>query len=140
MNSFVGLGSLSLSGGRGAVDLSAFDRKVGGWLPRLCEVDFRPLLGFDLYYVVQHRQASASGLDGWGWRDLKAFPESWFDWLAVVLSGVELDGVWPEGLLDAYITTIRKADGDAAPLGQRPLCVLPVVYRILGVCQAAAFG
>ena len=85
-------------------------------------------------------QASASGLDGWEWRDLKAFPESWFDWLAVVLSGVELDGVWPEGLLDAYITMIRKADGDATPLGQRLLCVLPVVYRILGVCQAAAFG
>ena len=25
---------------------------------------------------------------------------------------------------------IHKADGDATPLGQRPLCVLPVVYRI----------
>ena len=50
--------------------------------------------------------------------------------MAVVLSGVELDGVGPEGLLDAYITVIPKADGDATPLGQRPLCVLPVVYRI----------
>ena len=69
-------------------------------------------------------------MDGWEWRDLKAFPVAWFDWLADVLSGVELDGVWPEGLLDAYITMIPKADGDAAPLGQRPLCVLPVVYRI----------
>ena len=77
---------------------------------------------------MQHKQASAGGLDGRGWRDLKAFPESWFDWLAVVLSWVELDGVWPEGLLDACIT--MKADGDATPLGQRPLCVLPVVYRI----------
>ena len=25
---------------------------------------------------------------------------------------------------------IPKTDGDATPLGQRPLCVLPVVYRI----------
>ena len=25
---------------------------------------------------------------------------------------------------------IPKADGDTTPLGQRPLCVLPVVYRI----------
>ena len=33
-------------------------------------------------------------------------------------------------LLDAYIALIPKADGDAAPLGQRPLSVLPVVYRI----------
>ena len=51
------------------------------------------------------------------------------DWLAVVVPRVELDGVWPQGLLDAYITLIPEADGDAAPLGQRPLCVLPVVYR-----------
>ena len=51
--------------GRGAVDLSAFDREVGGWLPRLGEFDLPPLLGSDLYYVVQHKQASASGLNGW---------------------------------------------------------------------------
>ena len=25
---------------------------------------------------------------------------------------------------------IPKTDGDSTPLGQRPLCVLPVVYRI----------
>ena len=28
---------------------------------------------------------------------------AWFDWLAVILSRIELDGVWPDGLLDAYI-------------------------------------
>ena len=126
--------------GRGAVGLSAFDREVGGWLPHLGEVDLPPLFGSDLYDVVQHKQASASGLDDLEWKDLKALPESWFDWLALVLSRVELDGIWPEGLLDAYIAMIPKADGDTTPLGQRPLCVLPVVYRILGVCQAAAFG
>ena len=80
--------------------------------------------------LLQHKRVSAGGLDGWGWRDLKAFPEAWFDWLAVVLSRVELDGVWPDGLLDAYVTMIPKSDGDSTPLGQRPLCVLPVVYRI----------
>ena len=41
-----------------------------------------------------------------------------------------MDGVWPDGLLDAYVTMIPKSDGDSTPLGQRPLCVLPVVYRI----------
>ena len=91
--------------------------RISGWLPRLGEFDLPPLLGSDLYYVVQHKRASASGLDGWEWRDLKAFPDSWFDWLAVVLSGVELDAVWLESLLDAYVTMI-------------PLCVLPVVHRI----------
>ena len=116
--------------GRGAADPSVFDREVGGWLPRLGGFDLPPLLGSDLYYVVQHKRVSAGGLDGWGWRDLKAFPEAWCDWLAVVLSRVELDGVSPDGLLDAYVTMIPKSDGDSTPLGQRPLCVLPVVYRI----------
>ena len=54
----------------------------------------------------------------------------WFDGLARVLSVVEDEGVWPDGLLDACIATIPKVDGrDATPFGQRPLCVLPVVYR-----------
>ena len=39
-------------------------------------------------------------------------------------------GVGLRVLLDAYITMIPKADGDATPLGQRPLCVLPVIYRL----------
>ena len=74
------------------------------------------------------------------WRDLKALLEAWIDWLAVVLSGVELDGVWPDGLLDAHVTMIPKSDGDSTPLGQRPLCVLPVVYRICDLCEASSLG
>ena len=46
------------------------------------------------------------------------------------LTKVEDIGVWPDGLLDAYIAMIPKTDGDATPLGQRPLSVLPIVYRI----------
>ena len=29
-----------------------------------------------------------------------------------------------------FFTMIPKADGDSTPLGQRPLCVLPVIYRL----------
>ena len=61
---------------------------------------------------------------------MKALPVSWFDELARILIKVEDLGIWPDGLLDAYIAMIPKTDGDATPLGQRPLCVLPVVYRI----------
>ena len=57
-------------------------------------------------------------------------PVSWFDGLARILSCVEDSGVWPDGLLDAYIAMIPKVDGDATPLGQRSLSVLSVVYRI----------
>ena len=52
----------------------------------------------------------------------------------VILTKVEEVGVWPDGLLDAYIVMIPKAEWDATPLGQKPLSVLPVVYRILGFC------
>ena len=62
---------------------------------------------------------------------------SWFDGLARILSKVEETGVWPEGLLDASIAMISKTDGDATPRSQRPLSVLPVVYRI---CASARMG
>ena len=78
---------------------------------------------------VQHKKPTAGSLDGWGWRDLKALPVTWLDWLAVILR-IELDGVWPDGLLDAYIALIPLADGDATPLGHRPFCALSVVYRL----------
>ena len=63
-------------------------------------------------------------------REFKVLPVSWFDGLARILTCVEDLGVWPDGLLDAYIAMIPKVDGDVTPLGQRPLSVLPVVYRI----------
>ena len=71
-------------------------------------------------------------------------PVSWYDGLARILTKIEDSGVWPDGLLDAYIAMIPKVDGDAAPLGQRPLSVLPVVYRIWAsarmVSLMAGFG
>ena len=54
----------------------------------------------------------------------------WFSGLAILLELVESTGTWPQGLLDAYIAMIPKADGDSTPPGQRPLSVLPVVYRL----------
>ena len=64
------------------------------------------------------------------WRELKVLPVSWYDELARILTKVEDLGVWPDGLLDAYIAMIPKIHCDAAPLGQRPLSVVPIVYRI----------
>ena len=83
-----------------------------------------------LFEVVKRKSATAGSLDGWGWRELKVLPVAWFDGLARILSKVEDLGVWPDGLLDAYIAMIPKVDGDATPLGQRPLSALPVVYRV----------
>ena len=88
------------------------------------------LTGQVLADVVQRKGATAGSLDGWSWRELKVLPVSWYDELARILSKVEDLGVWLDGLLDAYITMIPKTDGDSTSLGQRPLSVLPVVYRI----------
>ena len=57
-------------------------------------------------------------------------PVSWYDELARILTKVEDVGVRPGGLLDAYIAMIPKTDGDSTSLGQRPLSVLPIVYRV----------
>ena len=57
-------------------------------------------------------------------------PLPWFSGLAILLELVESTGTWPQGLLDAYIAMVPKADGDSTPLGQRSLSVLPVVYRL----------
>ena len=76
------------------------------------------------------RVLTAGSLDGWGWRELKVLPVSWFDGLARILSKVEDTGVWLEGLLHAYFAMIPKTDGDSTSLGQRPLGVLPIVYRV----------
>ena len=110
--------------------LEEFDREVDGWLPLLPEVLLPRLTGQMLADVVRRKSATAGSLDGWGWRELKVLPVSCYDELARILTKVEDLGVWPDGLLDAYIAMIPKTDGDATPLGQRPLSVLPVVYRI----------
>ena len=107
-----------------------FDFEVEEWLPLLLEVSLPRLTGQKLGDVVQRKGVTAGSLDGLGWRESKVPPVSWYDELARVLTKVEDFGVWPDGLLDAYIAMIPKTDGDATPLGQRPLSVLPTVYRV----------
>ena len=104
------------------------------------EVHLSRLTGQMLADVVLRKDVSAGSLDGWEWRELKALPVSWFDELARILTKVEDLGVWPDGLLDAYIAMIPKTDGDATPLGQRPLCVLPVVYRVWAAARMGSVG
>ena len=65
---------------------------------------------------------------------MKVFPVAWHDGLARILTKVEEAGVWPDGLLDGHIAMIPKSDGDATPLGQRPLSVLSRRLSYLGLC------
>ena len=126
--------------GQREASLEEFDSEVEGWLPLLPEVSLPCLTGQMLADVVQSKGATAGSLDGCGWRELKVLPVSWYDGWARILTAVEDTGVWPDGLLDAYIAMIPKTDGDATPLGQRPLSVLPVVYRIWASTRMGQLG
>ena len=124
--------------GQRDTSLEEFNDEAEWWLPLLPEVALPRLTGQMLADVVRRKSATAGSLDGWEWRELKVLPVSWYDELARILTKVEDIGVWPDVLLDAYIAMIPKTDGDATPLGQRPLSVLPVVYRIwasVSMCQ-----
>ena len=116
--------------GQRETSLDEFNVECVGWLPHLDEFFLPALTGDILFEVVKRKSATAGSLDGWGWRELKVLPVVWFDGVARILAKVEEIGIWPDGLLDAYFSMIPKVDGDATPLGQRPLSVLPVVYRI----------
>ena len=97
--------------GQREASLEEFALEVDGWLPVLPVVSFPELTGEMLAEVVRRKGATASSLDGWGWRELKVLPVSWFDGLARILSKVAETAVWQEGLLDAYSALISKTDG-----------------------------
>ena len=70
--------------------------------------------------VARAEKSTVGGLVGWAWNETKALPLPWFSGLAILLELVETSGVWPEGLLDAYIALIPKADGDSTLLIKGP--------------------
>ena len=110
------------SGQKRDTNLEEFNEEVGGCGYHFYQrVAVPRLTGQMLADVVQREGATADSLDGWRWRELKVLPVAWYDGLARILTKVEDLGVWPDGLLDAYIAMITRTHVDAAPLGQRPL-------------------
>ena len=89
-------------------------------------------LGRCLLTFALRKSAAAGSRDGGGLRELKVLPVTWYDELARILTVVEDTGVWPDGLLDADIGMILKVDGDATPLGQRPLSAARELVQVLG--------
>ena len=81
---------------RGSADLDDFSEEVGGgWLPVLDIFHLPPLTGDVLVDVVRKKKSSAGGLDGWGWKELKALHLHglmvllvFFDWLRRLVFGL----------------------------------------------------
>ena len=107
---------------KSCADLDAFRAVAEDFAPLLHEVQFSLLSGNMLHDAVQEKKPSAGSLDGWGWREFKALLVAWFERLASILWLVELEGVWPDGLLDAHIAMIFKHMETLHPLDS-VLCV-----------------
>ena len=121
--------------GQREASLEELSFEVEGWLPLLPVFELPRLTGQVLADVVQRKGATAGGLDGWGWRELKVLLVSWYDGLAHILTKVEDTGVWPDGLLDAYIAMIPETDGGAAPPGTEASLCASCCVSFLGFCS-----
>eukprot|EP00972_Heterocapsa_arctica_P058601 8641988-Heterocapsa_arctica.AAC.1 len=71
----------------------------------------------------------AVGMDAWGPMELKALPWQAIVELTDVLNQIERESGWPEGLRGALVALLPKKD-DSSPLAQRPISLLPFVYRL----------
>ena len=112
---------------------------VGHLLSQEPYLDLPRITGRDLQEVARAKKSTAGGLDGWAWNELKALPLPWFFGLAILLELVETSGVWPQGLLDAYIAMIPKGDGDSTPLVNAPQCA-PSCVQAVGFPSAWTFA
>ena len=116
--------------GHPVVTVDQFWGFVGHLFPQEPQFDLPGITERDLQEVAWAKKSTAGGLDGWAWNEIKALPLPSVSGLSILQELVETTGVWPQGLLDAFIAMIPEADGDSTPLGQRPLGVLPVVCRL----------
>ena len=99
--------------------------------------DLPPLSGHLLWDIVRHiPRAKAQGLDAWSPDDLKALPREAYDDLALVLGCIEEEGRWPDGLTGAIVALLPKKN-DHSPLAQRPISLLPMVYRLWAAARGA---
>ena len=81
------------------------------------------------------KASGARGLDGLGPAEIKQLPDAILEYLRVFFDLIEMKRVWPRALTVAAVTLIPKGEG-GAPLAQRPISVMPVVYRLWAATRA----
>ena len=93
--------------------------------------DLFRITGRVLQEVARAKKTSASCFDGWAWNEVQAPPVPWFSGLAILLELVSV--LWylaSRSFGCLYIVLILKTNGHSTSLGQKPLSVLPVVYKL----------
>eukprot|EP00972_Heterocapsa_arctica_P066736 9848072-Heterocapsa_arctica.AAC.1 len=95
-----------------------------------------PLQPRELWNIIRRiGTGKAVGMDAWGPAELKALPWQAIVELTNILNQIEKEGEWPEGLRGALVALLPKKD-DTSPLSQRPISLLPFVYRIWAASRA----
>ena len=131
--------------GHPVVTVQTFLDFVGDHLPQEPFLELPILTGEELYEAAMAKKPTAAGLDGWAWNEIIALSLSWFVGFASVLRQIETVGQWPQGLRDAYIAMIPKAEGDSTPLGPTPfICsassLSPLGLRSSGPSSRSGFS
>eukprot|EP00435_Cladocopium_sp_Y103_P067902 s395_g30.t1 len=73
---------------------------------------------------------SAAGPDFWSVTGFKNLPDEVFGLPPSLFACVETQQCWPDAMLYGFCSLIPKEAGDVSPLGQRPLGVMSVLYRL----------
>ena len=102
----------------------------GSFIPTL-DWPHHPFTGASVRVALnQMRDGAAPGIPGVPLAVWKAPPDSWMDAVAQLLNLVEAEGIWPAEWLTAYVVMIPKTSGGSRPRDQRPITVLPLLYRV----------
>jgi hypothetical protein len=102
----------------------------GSFIPTL-DWPHHPFTGASVRVALNKmRDGAAPGIPGVPLAVWKALPDSWMAAVAQLLNLVEAEGIWPAEWLTAYVVMIPKASGGTRPRDQRPITVLPLLYRV----------
>ena len=86
------------------------------------------------------REGAAPGLPGVPIAVWKAMPVEWMEAVARLLNLAEMERNWPQEWLRAYVVMVPKSCGGVRPQDQRPITILPVLYRLWAKGVALAWA
>ena len=110
---------------------SEFEKRYQQYFPSPVSMTLRPFCLTGIRKILQRMKTkSAVGPDAWAVTDLRNLPDCILELLLVLFMSIEESKQWPEALMFGFCSLIPKDPADLSPLGQRPLGIMSVVYRI----------